>query len=367
MTKSKLPLNKIIRGDAVREMEKLPENSVDLIFADPPYNLQINKELWRPDFSKVEGVDDDWDKFDDYQTYDHFTRAWLSAAHRLLKQNGAIWVIGSYHNIYRVGKCLQDLGFWVINEIIWEKTNPMPNFRGVRFTHAHETLIWAKKTKEGKYTINYHAMKSFNDGKQMRSIWKLPICKGKERVRLNGESVHSTQKPLALLYRVILCSTNPGDVILDPFFGTGTTGAAAKILHRNWIGIEQDQRYITAAQERIDRVHPEDYSPKTFDLKDKKRLAPRIPFPRLIEFGYLKPGQKLYFNQDPAFTAVIKPNGNLLYDGFEGSIHQTAKYLQEGRPGNGWVLWFFMDDEGQYSSIDSLREILRGDQVDNCK
>ncbi len=361
MTKTNLPINQIIHGDAVREMNKLPENSINLIFADPPYNMQIKKNLWRPDFSKVDGVDDEWDKFDDFRAYDAFTSAWLTAAHRVLKEDGAIWVIGTYHNIYRVGKRLQDIGFWIINEIIWEKNNPMPNFRGVRFTNAHETLIWAKKSETGKYTINYHAMKPFNDGKQMRSVWNLPICKGKERIRVNGERVHSAQKPLALMYRVILSSTNPGDVILDPFFGTGTTGAAAKILHRNWIGIEQDQSYIPIARDRIEQIQPEEYSPESFDIKDKKRLAPRVAFPRLLESGLIKPGQTLYFNQNPKQTALVKPNGNLHYNGFEGSIHQTAKHILEGKPGNGWLHWYYRGNDGEYLSIDILREIIRKD------
>lgn len=361
MTNITLPINRIIHGDAVQEMNSLPESSIDLIFADPPYNMQIKGDLWRPDFSKVNGVDDEWDKFDNFRAYDTFTIAWLKAAHRLLKEDGAIWVIGTYHNIYRVGKLLQDIGYWIINEIIWEKNNPMPNFRGVRFTNAHETLIWAKKSEGGKYTINYHAMKPFNDGKQMRSVWNLPICKGKERIRVNGERVHSTQKPLALLYRVVLSSTNPGDVILDPFFGTGTTGVAAKILHRNWIGIEQDKFYIPIAKKRIDQIQPEEYTTQAFDIKDNKRLAPRVPFPHLLEYGLIKPGQTLYFNQNPKQTAIVKPNGNLLYTGFEGSIHQTAKHILKGKPGNGWLYWFFADENGKFLSIDTLREIIRND------
>jgi DNA modification methylase len=359
-----LPLNQILAGDAVEIMSGLPAKSVDLIFADPPYNMQIKGNLWRPDFSRVEGVDDDWDKFDGYRDYDRFTEAWLKAARRLLKPDGAIWVIGTYHNIYRVGKILQDIGFWIINEIIWEKTNPMPNFRGVRFTNAHETLIWAKKTKSGKYTINYHAMKPFNDDKQMRSTWNLPICKGKERLRLNGESAHSTQKPLALLYRVLLSSTHPGDLVLDPFFGTGTTGAAAKLLHRNWIGIEQDPAYISIARERIERIQAGEYREDLFDLKDSKRLAPRVPFSRLLESGLIKPGQALFFNRDPKRSARVKPNGTLVYRGFEGSIHQTTKHLLEGKPANGWLYWFIQDQDGTYRSIDDLREIYRRDLAD---
>jgi DNA modification methylase len=362
MTKKGLPLNQILHGDAIQVMGELPQDSIDLIFADPPYNMQIKGNLTRPDFSKVEGVDDDWDKFDNYQAYDEFTAAWLKAARRVLKPEGAIWVIGTYHNIYRVGKSLQDLGFWVINEIIWEKTNPMPNFRGVRFTNAHETLIWAKQNKSCKYTINYHAMKPFNNGKQMRSTWKLPICKGKERIRVNGESAHSTQKPLSLLYRVLLASTNPEDIVLDPFFGTGTTGAAAKILHRNWIGIESNPTYITIAQERIKRIKIEDYSSEAFDIRDEKRLAPRVPFSRLLETGYIKPGQSLYFNQDPTQAAKVKPNGILHFGEFSGSIHQTTKHILNGKPANGWLYWYVKDKQGGYTCIDLIRENYRKDQ-----
>jgi modification methylase len=256
MTSPTLPLNQILLGEAVEKMNLLPEGSVDLIFADPPYNMQLEDELWRPDYSKVDAVNDEWDKFDSFRAYDHFTESWLTAARRVLKEDGALWVIGSYHNIYRVGKILQDLGFWIPNEIVWIKINPMPNFKGVRFTNAHETLIWAKKSKEGRYTFNYHAMKPFNHGKQMRSLWTLPICKGAERIQVNGEKAHSAQKPEALLYRVLLSSTNPGDIVLDPFFGTGTTGAVAKLLHRNWIGIEVNPRYLEIAEQRIQDMIP---------------------------------------------------------------------------------------------------------------
>lgn len=363
MSDPTLPLNQIIAGDALEVMRGLPESSVDLVFADPPYNMQIPGNLWRPDFSKVDGVDDEWDKFENFQDYDRFTEAWIKAASRVLKPHGALWAIGTYHNIYRVGKSLQDQGFWIINEIIWEKTNPMPNFMGVRFTNAHETLIWAKKDRQAKYTINYHAMKPFNDGKQMRSTWKLPICKGSERIRLNGERAHSTQKPLALLYRVILASTNPGDVILDPFFGTGTTGAAAKILHRNWIGIEADPRYISIAQERIDKIQPEQFNSESFNLKDEKRLAPRVPFTRLLEAGYIRPGQELIFKEDPEQVALVKPNGVLVLNGFEGSIHQMAKHLLGGKRANGWLYWNLEGKDGKMLSIDTIREEYRKDQA----
>ncbi len=364
MSKTALPLNQIIHGDALQVMNSLPEASVDLVFADPPYNLQIPGNLWRPDFSKVDAVDDEWDKFKNYQDYDLFTTSWIKAVRRLLKPNGALWAIGTYHNIYRVGKILQDEGFWIINEIVWEKTNPMPNFMGVRFTNAHETLIWAKKDREAKYTINYHAMKPFNNGKQMRSTWRLPICKGGERIRLNGERVHSTQKPLALLYRVILASTNPGDVVLDPFFGTGTTGVVAKILHRSWIGIEKDPRYIQIAHDRIGKIDPEDFQPAAFDLKDHKRLAPRVSFSRLLEAGYITPGQRLYFKEDPNQTALVKPNGILSLNGFEGSIHQTARHMLGGKRANGWLYWYVREKDGNFQSIDTIREEYRKNQPD---
>ena len=365
MSTPSLPLDQILLGDALEVMKSLPESSVDLIFADPPYNMQIPGNLWRPDFSKVNGVDDEWDKFEDFQAYDRFTEAWVKAARRLLKPTGALWAIGTYHNIYRVGKVLQDQGFWIINEIVWEKTTPMPNFMGVRFTNAHETLIWAKKDRKAKYTINYHAMKTFNEGKQLRSTWKLPICKGGERVRLNGERGHSTQKPISLLYRVILSSTNPGDVVLDPFFGTGTTGVAAKLLHRSWIGIENNDQYISLARERIVRTRAEEYLPKAFDLKDKKRLAPRVPFSRLLEMGYITPGQQLYFKEDRNQSAVVKPNGLLLYNGFEGSIHQTARHILGGKRANGWLYWHIQAEQGDFKSIDAIREEYRQDQADS--
>jgi DNA modification methylase len=254
---SDLPLDQILLGDNLDILASLPERSVDLIFADPPYNLQLEGELWRPNNTKVDAVDDEWDQFDDFEAYDIYTEQWLSACRRVLKDDGTIWVIGSYHNIFRVGKIMMDLGYWILNDIVWEKTNPMPNFRGVRFTNAHETLIWAKKSKEQKrYTFNYGAMRNLNDEKQMRSDWEIPLCTGSERIRVNGEKAHTTQKPEALLYRVIMASTNPGDVVLDPFVGTGTTGAVAKKLHRHWIGIERDPDYIKVSphQVRIDRA-----------------------------------------------------------------------------------------------------------------
>ncbi len=353
-------LDTILQGDCVETLNALPENSVDVIFADPPYNLQLRQDLYRPNMTKVEGVQDTWDKFSSFQAYDEFTRAWLSACRRVLKETGTIWVIGSYHNIYRVGAIMQDLGYWILNDVVWIKTNPMPNFRGVRFTNAHETLIWASKAKGAKYTFNHHAMKGLNDEKQMRSDWVLPICSGSERIRVNGKKAHSTQKPEALLYRVILSSTKPGDVILDPFFGSGTTGAVAKKLHRHWIGIEREEKYIRLAQERIERVDPEPFSDAAFDVGDKKRLAPKVAFSALLEAGFLSPGQRLYFRGNREVSALLRADGKLvLEDGFVGSIHQAGKHLMYGSPCNGWQHWYFVDSEGKLQVIDALREAYR--------
>ncbi len=355
----KLPLQQILQGDCVEILGELPEKSIDLVFADPPYNLQLQQELWRPNMTRVDAVNDAWDHFSSFDAYDEFTRAWLTACRRVLKDTGTLWVIGSYHNIYRIGHILQDLGYWFLNDIVWLKLNPMPNFRGVRFTNAHETLLWVSKMQGGRYTFNHGAMKEFNDEKQMRSDWALPICSGPERLKVNGKKAHPTQKPEALLYRVILSSSNPGDVVLDPFFGTGTTGAVAKKLHRQWIGIEREETYIKLANERIDSVMPELFDDYTFDVRDHKRLQARIPFSRLLEYGFLKPGQQLYFGPNKGVTARIKPDGKLLMDGFEGSIHQTGKRLLAGAPCNGWDNWYYQDEHGDMIPIDHLRQALR--------
>jgi site-specific DNA-methyltransferase (adenine-specific) len=354
-----LPLDQIIHGECVEILNSLPAKCVDLIFADPPYNLQLGNELWRPNMSKVEAVDDDWDQFSGFEAYDAFSRGWLAACQRVLKDNGAIWVIGSYHNIYRIGSIMQDLGFWFLNDIIWLKTNPMPNFRGVRFTNAHETLIWASKFKGARYTFNHHAMKALNDDLQMRSDWELPLCKGPERIKLDGKKAHSTQKPEALLYRVILSSSNPGDIVLDPFFGSGTTGAVAKKLHRQWIGIELDDGYIEIARQRLEAVTPEPYSAELFEVRNKKRLEPRIPFGRLLENKLLAPGQTLYFQGDRSKAARIKPDGNLALDGFEGSIHAAGRFMMGGSPCNGWVNWYYERQDGVLQPIDGLRQVTR--------
>ena len=353
-----LPLDHIIQGDCISVLHDLPEKSLDLIFADPPYNLQLQQELWRPDMTRVDAVDDGWDQFESFEEYDRFTRDWLSACRRVLKDTGTLWVIGSYHNIYRVGSILMDLGYWILNDVIWIKTNPMPNFRGTRFTNAQETLLWAQKYKGAKYTFNYRAMKALNGDKQMRSDWLLPICSGAERIKIDGKKAHSTQKPEALLYRVIQSSTNPGDVVLDPFFGSGTTGAVAKKLRRRWIGIERDPDYVQVAQARIDTIKPDSFSDDVFTFEDR-RSRPRVPFGRLIERGLIRPGQTLYFGKTGNQAATVLANGHLQYDGMTGSIHQLGKAIQGG-PCNGWDHWYIDDPEaGERVVIDTLRTIIR--------
>ncbi|GAB4433318.1 MAG: site-specific DNA-methyltransferase [Anaerolineae bacterium] len=355
MPKPALPLDQIIQADCVEALNTLPEKSVDLIFADPPYNLQLQQELWRPNITKVDAVTDEWDRFNSLAEYDQFTRTWLQACRRVLKDTGTLWVIGSYHNIYRVGATLMDLGYWILNDVIWVKTQPMPNFRGVRFTNAHETLLWAQKNRGARYTFNYHAMKALNGDLQMRSDWEIPLCTGKERLRLNGIKAHATQKPEALLYRVILSSSNPGDVVLDPFFGTGTTGAVAKKLHRHWIGIEREENYVRLAQDRLDAIEPSPFVEEVFVFKSK-RDRPRISFSSLLERGLLQPGQKLYLGKKGETSATILANGHLRVNGHTGSIHQVGKALQNG-PCNGWEHWHYLDETtGERIAIDELRE-----------
>jgi len=356
-----LPLNRILQGDCIEVLTTLPPASIDLIFADPPYNLQLHSDLYRPNMTRVEAVDDEWDQFTSFEAYDAFSRAWLAACKRVLKPTGTLWVIGSYHNIFRIGVILQDLGYWILNDVIWVKTNPMPNFRGVRFTNAHETLIWASRSKGAKYTFNHQAMKGLNDGKQMRSDWwLLPLATGKERLRdEDGRKAHSTQKPEALLYRVILSSSNPGDVVLDPFFGSGTTGVVARHLQRNWIGIEREERYIRLAQERVNALTLEAFDAALFDVRSKRRSAPRVPFSALVECGMLRPGQTLYFRKDRDRFARIKPDARLRTgDGFEGSIHQAGGYYMGGSPCNGWEHWY-VEDGGQLVVLDELRQRYR--------
>lgn len=353
--------NQVLQGDCIDLMGSLPEDCIDLIFADPPYNLQLTQTLHRPNATVVDGVDDEWDQFESFESYDRFSREWLAASRRVLKPDGALWVIGSYHNIYRLGRIMQDLGFWILNDVIWIKTNPMPNFRGVRLTNAHETLLWAAYAEDSPYTFNYHALKRLNGGKQMRSDWVLPICSGSERLKVNGVKAHSTQKPEALLYRVIVGSSEPGDLVLDPFFGTGTTGAVAARLHRRWIGMERDRRYVELARDRVAALTPEPYDPATFDVSDKRRNAPRVPFEELIQHGYLRPGQFLYFRSDPSLVARVKPDGKLLCGDLEGSIHQVARELNDGKPCNGWDHWYFEGADGEMHPIDDLRDRRRED------
>jgi modification methylase len=349
----KLPLNQIVHGNSIEVLHTLPECSVDMVFADPPYNLQLQNDLYRPDRSKVDAVNNKWDQFSSFESYDQFTREWLSATRRVLKDSGTIWVIGSYHNIFRVGAIMQDLDFWILNDVIWLKTNPMPNFRGVRFTNAHETMIWAQKKKGVKYIFNHNAMKTLNDDLQMRSDWVIPLATGKERIKSNGTKAHPTQKPEGLLYRVLLSTTNTGDVVLDPFFGSGTTGAVAKKLGRNFIGIEQDKKYIKVAQERIDAV--ETSPAEALDLPERRNQV-RVPFGALLESGLLNAGQKLYFAKGKR-EAVVLSNGHLKCGKIVGSIHAVAKELSK-TPANGWDAWMYKEN-GELKAINELREKIR--------
>ncbi|QEL23241.1 site-specific DNA-methyltransferase [Bosea sp. F3-2] len=351
-----LPLDQILVGDCVAAMNALPPASVDLIFADPPYNLQLGGDLRRPDDSLVDAVDDDWDKFASFSDYDAFTRAWLAAARRVLKPDGALWVIGSYHNIFRVGATLQDLGFWMLNDIVWRKANPMPNFRGRRFTNAHETLIWAARGENSKYTFHYEALKGGNDDLQMRSDWYLPLCTGEERLKdAGGAKVHPTQKPEALLARVLLSASNPGDVILDPFFGTGTTGAVAKALGRRFIGLERDAVYAKAARERIAAVTP--LAPEAFSAAPSKRSEPRVPFLSLVEAGLVKAGETVH-DEKRRYKAVVRADGTLLLGPAVGSIHKVGA-LAQGLPAcNGWTFWH-VEREGGLTVLDTLRGEIR--------
>ncbi len=362
MTKTKtptavLPLNQIMAGDCIEAMNALPEASVDLVFADPPYNLQLKGELHRPDNSRVDAVDDAWDQFSSFKAYDDFTRAWLAAARRILKPHGAIWVIGSYHNIFRVGSALQDQGFWLLNDVVWRKSNPMPNFRGKRLTNAHETLIWASKEEASKYTFNYEALKALNEGVQMRSDWVLPICTGHERLKdENGDKAHPTQKPEALLHRILVATTNPGDVVLDPFFGTGTTGAVAKMLGRDFIGIEREEAYRRVAAERLDRTRK--FDREALAVSASKRAEPRVAFGQLVERGLLRPGEVLVSPRGR--TAKVRADGTLISEEVKGSIHQVGAALEHAPSCNGWTYWHFRR-EGKNISIDVLRQQIRAE------
>ncbi len=350
---AKLPLDTILQGDCIAEMARLPDRSVDMIFADPPYNLQLGGDLFRPEGGRVDAVDDDWDKFDSLATYDDFTREWLAEARRILKDDGTIWVIGSYHNIYRVGTLLQDADFWILNDIVWRKSNPMPNFRGTRFTNAHETLLWCAKDEKARYTFNYRAMKALNDDLQMRSDWLLPICSGSERVKgEDGLKAHPTQKPEALLYRILLACTKRGDVVLDPFFGTGTTGAVARRLGRRWIGIEREKSYAKVALERIQSTLPLDES--AMAVMAEKRSVPRVAFGVLVETGVCAPGTLLW-DSKRRWSANVRADGSIESGSHSGSIHRVGAALQGAPSCNGWTFWH-VEAEGSLDPIDELRQ-----------
>ncbi len=345
-------LNKLVNGNSLEVLKKIPNKTFDLVFADPPYNLQIGENLKRPDNSKVNGVNDKWDQFESFEEYDIFCKKWLSECKRILKDNGSIWVIGTYHNIFRIGYHMQNLGYWILNDVIWKKNNPMPNFRGTRFTNAHETLIWASKGKKSKYTFNYNSLKCLNDDLQMRSDWTLPICNGGERIKKNGKKVHSTQKPESLLHRALLASTNKGDFILDPFLGTGTTAAVAKKIGRNYFGIEKEKKYFYIAEQRLKATVKieDDY----LDTIKNNKSKPRIPFGSLVELGIVKPGMNI-FDQKKKINATIMADGSIKYQNSEGSIHKVAAKILGAESCNGWTYWHYNID-GSIMPIDNLRQ-----------
>ena len=347
--------NKIVNGNSIELLKKIPDKTFNLIFADPPYNLQIGKELKRPDDSKVNGVFDEWDYFKNFKHYDDFSKSWLTECKRILKDNGSIWVIGSYHNIFRLGYHVQNLDYWILNDVIWRKNNPMPNFKGTRFTNAHETLIWASKRKKSKYTFNYQSLKCLNDDLQMRSDWAFPICNGKERLKKNGKKVHSTQKPEALLHRIILATTNKGDLILDPFLGTGTTAVVAKKLGRKYFGIEKNKKYFESANERISKTNV--IEDNYLDTVQNNKSKPRVPFGSLIEMGIIKPGTFL-FDQKKKYNAKIMIDGSLKCKESEGSIHKVAAKIIGAESCNGWTYWHYQSGSA-LRPIDELRERLR--------
>jgi DNA modification methylase len=343
-------LDTIVQGDCVDLLKSLPDESVDLVFADPPYNLQLAGELYRPNQTKVDAVDDEWDKFDSNEAYDRFTKAWLNECRRVLKKTGSIWVIGTYHNIFRVGSIMQDLRFWLLNDIVWVKTNPMPNFKGTRFNNAHETLIWASKSKDSNYTFHYHAMKVMNDDLQMRSDWLLPICQGDERIKVDGQKAHSTQKPQELLYRVILSTSNVGDVVLDPFSGSGTTAAVAKRLGRNFLAFERESFYINVANQRLAKIEPLATPLLEYKVEKKK---PKVPFGNLIQKGYVAVGETLY-SKDEKISAVVLADASLDSGTVVGSIHKVSAAALNKEANNGWAFWY-VKKEGRLVSIDELR------------
>jgi modification methylase len=351
------PRDSILIGDCIAEMDRLPAACVDLVFADPPYNLQLEGALSRPDQSLVDAVDDDWDKFADFADYDAFTRAWLGAARRAMKPNATIVVIGSYHNIFRVGAILQDLGFWILNDIVWRKANPMPNFRGRRFTNAHETMIWAARSAEAKaYTFNYEMLKAGNDDCQARSDWFLPICSGAERLKdAAGRKTHPTQKPEALLARVLVAATNAGDVVLDPFFGSGTTGAVARRLRRAFIGIERDPTYAAAARERIEAVEP--IAEEAVATPPTRRSEPRVAFASVVEAGLVEPGEQVV-DARRRYAALVRPDGAIKAGPAVGSIHKIGALVQGLPACNGWTFWH-VERAGRLTPIDDFRANMR--------
>ena len=358
MTGETLPLDQVLLGDCIELMRTLPPACVDLVFADPPYNLQLEGELHRPDNSRVDAVDDDWDRFDSFAAYDAFTRAWLREVRRVLKDTGSLWVIGSYHNIFRVGTILQDMEYWILNDVVWRKSNPMPNFRGKRFTNAHETMIWCAKSREQKrYTFNYDSMKALNEDLQMRSDWLIPICNGNERLKLEGRKAHATQKPEALLHRVLLAASNKGDVVLDPFMGSGTTGAMAKRLGRRFIGLEREPGYVELARGRI--AAEQQVADEALAVTPSKRAAPRVPFGWLVERGMLPAGATLY-DARRRHAARVRADGSLASADVTGSIHRVGAHVQGAPACNGWTFWCF-EHEGQLVPIDVLRQKLRAE------
>ena len=348
-------INKIENGDSIEILKRIPDKSFDLVFADPPYNMQIGEKLTRPDDSKVDGVNDKWDQFSSFEHYDKFSKSWLKECKRTLKDNGSMWVIGTYHNIFRLGYHMQNLNYWILNDVIWRKNNPMPNFKGTRFTNAHETLIWASKNKKSRYTFNYQSLKCLNDDLQMRSDWILPICNGKERLKKDGKKIHSTQKPEALLHRIILATTNKGDSIFDPFLGTGTTAVVAKKLGRKYFGVEKDKKYFQAAKQRINETLEikDDY----LDILPNNKSKPRVPFGSLIEMGLIKPGTTL-FDVKKRYNAKIMVDGSLKCQKAEGSIHKVAAKIIGAESCNGWTYWHYVSGN-DLKPIDNLREKLR--------
>ncbi len=352
--------NSIIQGDSLKLLKKVPSKSIDLVFADPPYNLQLRETLYRPDQTTVEAVTNDWDKFDTYADYDKFCLNWLSECKRVLKDDGALWVIGSYHNILRLGTCIQNLGFWILNDIIWHKTNPMPNFRGTRFTNAHETLLWCTTSQKAKYTFNYQNLKELNEGKQMRSDWYIPICSGKERLRENNKQrSHPTQKPEALLYRILLSSSNKGDTILDPFLGSGTTAVMAKKLQRNFIGLEQDKEYIKLAKKRLKVTKK--FDDDIIKIAKSRKDLPKIPFGELVEQGIIPPGAVLTDKKE-RYKATVSIDGTLKINNLSGSIHQLGAKVQGLPSCNGWDFWH-IKDKSKFILLDNVRDKYRTKKI----